>query len=204
MRNECSIIRDILPLYMENMVSADTSSFVEEHLEGCERCRAELEQLKSKNELEQVDSDAQNSDILPIKAFTRKWKRKKAVLVCSTIIATIAVMCCILFAVDHFVYQEKIMVNGAVYTQTGDKITELLAGSIEIGYLRGISHRTTGDPIGNFMATNLDEKYGGCPVYQSEDNDQMIYLEDYKGFYISFALTEYVSQAENDGWVPNG
>ena len=28
MKNECSIIRDILPLYVENMVSEDTSEFV--------------------------------------------------------------------------------------------------------------------------------------------------------------------------------
>lgn len=43
MKNECSIIRDILPLYVENMVSEDTSEFVKEHLESCPACRAELE-----------------------------------------------------------------------------------------------------------------------------------------------------------------
>ena len=38
MKNECSIIRDILPLYVENMVSEDTSEFVKEHLERCPAC----------------------------------------------------------------------------------------------------------------------------------------------------------------------
>ena len=47
MRNECNIIRDILPLYADKMVSADTASFVEEHLIGCAECRAELEKLKA-------------------------------------------------------------------------------------------------------------------------------------------------------------
>ena len=46
MKNECNIIRDILPLYVEDMVSADTSAFVEEHLEKCAECRAELEDMK--------------------------------------------------------------------------------------------------------------------------------------------------------------
>ena len=46
MKNECSIIRDILPLYVENMVSEDTSEFVKEHLESCPACRAELEKLR--------------------------------------------------------------------------------------------------------------------------------------------------------------
>ena len=52
MKNECNIIRDILPLYVENMVSADTSAFVEEHLEKCAECRAELEDMKKSNGLE--------------------------------------------------------------------------------------------------------------------------------------------------------
>lgn len=34
MKNECSIIRDILPLYVENMVSEDTAEFVKGHLEA--------------------------------------------------------------------------------------------------------------------------------------------------------------------------
>lgn len=47
MKNECSIIRDILPLYVENMVSEDTAEFVKEHLESCPVCRAELENCGS-------------------------------------------------------------------------------------------------------------------------------------------------------------
>ena len=46
MRNECNIIRDILPLYAEDMVSPDTVSYVEEHLKSCEACRREYEQAK--------------------------------------------------------------------------------------------------------------------------------------------------------------
>lgn len=61
MKNECSIIRDILPLYVENMVSEDTSEFVKEHLESCPACRAELEKLLEPVEVQtepQPDMDA--------------------------------------------------------------------------------------------------------------------------------------------------
>ena len=34
MKNECSIVQDILPLYVEDMVSEDTAGFVKEHLRG--------------------------------------------------------------------------------------------------------------------------------------------------------------------------
>lgn len=30
MKNECNIVRDILPLYLEDMVSEDTANFIKE------------------------------------------------------------------------------------------------------------------------------------------------------------------------------
>ena len=51
MKRECSIVRDVLPLYFENMVSEDTAVFVKEHLENCSDCAAELECLKSGKKL---------------------------------------------------------------------------------------------------------------------------------------------------------
>ena len=40
MKNECSIVRDLLPLYAEGMLSEDSAAFVKEHLDTCEECRA--------------------------------------------------------------------------------------------------------------------------------------------------------------------
>ena len=46
MKIRCEIIRDILPLYAEDIVSGDTREMVEEHLKNCESCKAELNILK--------------------------------------------------------------------------------------------------------------------------------------------------------------
>ena len=81
-------------------------------------------------------------------------------------------------------------------TQKGENIASLPANSTELGYLRSITHNSTSDPSIDFTATNLDEKYAGCPIYQLEGG-QTIYLEDYSGFYIPFELTEYIAQQEN-------
>ena len=196
MRTLCNIIRDLLPLYAEGITSADTVFFVEEHLKDCAECRAALDGMKTPSDAEKAASDLPDSDAMPLRTLRRKWQRKQAVLVCLTLITATAVFCCGLFAAEHFLYQERIMVNGAIYTQTDDAVTELPAGSVEIGYLRGISHRSRGYPIGNFMATNLDETYGGCPIYQIEDSDKMIYLKDYSRSYIPFVFTEYMAQPE--------
>ena len=81
MRNECNIIRDILPLYADKMVSADTESFVEEHLIGCAECRAELEKLKVADVIESAVSDAENNDEKRLKAFAGKINRKRHIVI---------------------------------------------------------------------------------------------------------------------------
>lgn len=47
MKISCEIIRDILPLYAEDMVSQPTREMVEEHLGECEDCTRELEAMKN-------------------------------------------------------------------------------------------------------------------------------------------------------------
>lgn len=42
----CSVINDLLPLYADNALSRDSRALVEEHLEGCKFCTAELEGMK--------------------------------------------------------------------------------------------------------------------------------------------------------------
>lgn len=81
MRNECNIIRDILPLYIDEIVSEDTISFVEEHLEKCAACRAELESMKAPNALEKAVSDTRATNEKPLKTFAKKWNRKKRIVI---------------------------------------------------------------------------------------------------------------------------
>lgn len=47
MKITCDIIGDLLPLYAEELTSADSAALVEEHLTGCEHCRKTLESLKT-------------------------------------------------------------------------------------------------------------------------------------------------------------
>lgn len=80
MNQNCSIVRDLLPLYTENMLSTDSKSFVEEHLKDCPECQAELEALKSDAVVEaSVKSTAnQNTDeALPLKKMKKTLHKKK-------------------------------------------------------------------------------------------------------------------------------
>ena len=69
MRDKCNLIKDILPLYVEDMVSADTREFVSEHLEHCAECHAEFERMqKATKFIPDTDPD---TDIVPLKRVKR-------------------------------------------------------------------------------------------------------------------------------------
>jgi len=96
MRNECNIIRDILPLYVENMVSEDTSEFVKEHLESCPACRAELEKLREPVEVQtepQPDMDA-----APLKRLKKALLMKKVQAILCTAAVLLALMLSVITA----------------------------------------------------------------------------------------------------------
>lgn len=46
MNKECEIVRDLLPLYAENMASRGSRELIESHLPGCNSCHEELLRMK--------------------------------------------------------------------------------------------------------------------------------------------------------------
>lgn len=40
MKNNCEIIQDLIPLYLDGCASASSASMVEEHIDQCRECRA--------------------------------------------------------------------------------------------------------------------------------------------------------------------
>lgn len=129
MKNECSIIRDILPLYVENMVSEDTSEFVKEHLESCPVCRAELEKLREPVEVQtepQPDMDA-----APLKRLKKALLMKKV----QTILCTAAVLLALMLSVisfltapEYFAYSPELVTvteeaNGALTLSFSNEVT---------------------------------------------------------------------------------
>ena len=85
MKKECSIVRDLLPLYVEQMVSADTGEFVKEHLEGCGECLAEYERIKQPRSLDEDRRKVENREAAaPLVNLKQKlWKQKVKTVLCT-------------------------------------------------------------------------------------------------------------------------
>ena len=85
-RISCNTIRDILPLYVDEVVSAETREIVEEHLDDCEACRKWCADMKSRVVIP-VESDTK-----PLKAFKHAWKRKRFLISVISVVLTLTVV----------------------------------------------------------------------------------------------------------------
>ena len=74
MSKECEIIRDLLPLYADDVVSDASREIIEDHLPDCPECNAYLKQIKD-NELERKLQEEKNA---VIEYGTKKFKRRSA------------------------------------------------------------------------------------------------------------------------------
>lgn len=61
----CDTAQDLMPLYVDDVLSPSSRELVEEHLAGCENCAARLEQLKTETVVSTFE------DVKPMKKFKR-------------------------------------------------------------------------------------------------------------------------------------
>lgn len=57
MKLSCHVIRDLLPLYHDDVCSRDSRMLVDEHLEGCVECAGLLRELRGEIEIEHEEPD---------------------------------------------------------------------------------------------------------------------------------------------------
>lgn len=78
MKTECSVVRDLLPLYVEDMVSTETAQYVKSHLAECPECQAELESLKEGGGLTAIEKKptVEATEAKPFKIIMKRMNRQ--------------------------------------------------------------------------------------------------------------------------------
>ena len=75
MKKECEIINDLLPNYVENLVSEETKKFVNEHISNCEQCKKQLEILREdRNKINLKSKDEQKIELDYLKKYNKCTK----------------------------------------------------------------------------------------------------------------------------------
>lgn len=76
MKTDCCVIRDLLPLYAEDLVSDETAVYIRLHLQDCQDCNAEYEQMqKEESDRARAVNKPIDSDIKPFKKIMKKANR---------------------------------------------------------------------------------------------------------------------------------
>ncbi|HHY28156.1 MAG TPA: hypothetical protein GX523_15680 [Desulfitobacterium dehalogenans] len=73
MKISCEIIKDLLPLYHDNVCSNDSKTLVEEHLAYCDSCKAELQTMD--DELLMSHGEQNLNEAEAVKKLSDRWRK---------------------------------------------------------------------------------------------------------------------------------
>lgn len=87
MKHNCEIVRDLLPLYAEQIASPASTALVEEHLAECPACRAELQRMEKPVTVQpEPQADA------PLKTIQIALTRRRVHTILVTLLVVLAVV----------------------------------------------------------------------------------------------------------------
>lgn len=108
MKISCDIIRDVLPLYAEDMVSNATKEMVDDHLCECDGCSKELENLKK-------------SQKLPVEANVASLKRVGDSIRRRRILAVMAVF----LLIATVLIGGALLLDATIYLSSGEAVEDI-------------------------------------------------------------------------------
>lgn len=106
---KCSIIRDLLPLYCDNLTSADSNEEIENHLRNCTECTEIYENISR----EDITMTEQDKNIKPLKKVKKQFLIR---LICGILGAAV-----ILYGVFMFVFWGVIPISSDKLSWTFDE-----------------------------------------------------------------------------------
>ena len=97
---KCTIIQDVLPLYIDEVVSEDTKEMVDDHLQHCVTCQKEYESME-----QDLYIPVENKVSL-FKNISKKWRKKKVIISLVSILVTAIIL---MGAFSYVVYYETVI-----------------------------------------------------------------------------------------------
>ena len=178
MKITCNIIRDLLPLYAEDLVSEDTRVMVDEHLRECEDCTKQFGIIKKAAQIP-VDVDAG-----ALKRVENTIRRKRVLAVLTALMLALTIVLGTALLLDARIYLTA--------EQAVDSVELLEDGSVFIrltNYVIGYgSSRYPDNNIGFIAWTNLTKLLFGSKEHLSYEEfksrnpacETQLTEEDYK------------------------
>lgn len=200
---KCEIVKDLLPLYIDNICSKESVEEIEEHLKSCESCQATLKNYKAEIEVEkEVAFDLK--DIDPFKKLRADLKRVRITnIVLGTILSLIAIIIGLL-SIGEFTESDFIPSFNTVRASLDAKSkTELLLdGNIKAYMSDVVADENAAEAIQEFFNMYLESKtieykvsdigYGGVKANNRHNPiaEIQMFTDDGSEFRVQYIFTE--------------
>ncbi len=148
MKQECSIVRDLLPLYVEDMVSPETAEFVRGHLAACETCQAEVQRLRQPPDVTPPTQEERPE--APLRRLQRKLllKRIQSALLAGGFVLVVLLSAFAILSAPRYV----------PYTAQLLEVTEQADGSLTITFDQAVTQCQV-ESLGTQEPDNQSESY---------------------------------------------
>lgn len=171
-RNECNIIQDILPLYIDGIASEDSAAYIEEHITKCEKCKKMLDDMKTPTEVEKVCEKDVVKDISPLKAMKKQMRLKNIKTAFVSAVAAILTLCILVITILTSIVQSELFYTNETKPKTLSDKMELVSC---IDYFNLWHNRTVEFEVGDSVNTSLVDKYTKPAleylINENKDND---------------------------------
>lgn len=91
MKISCEIVKDLLPLYHDDVCSKESCSAVEEHLQECTACKKYLDSMNGDFNPKHIEKTAEQAKCDTLKGIKKKLFRKKVLISLVSVLCAIAV-----------------------------------------------------------------------------------------------------------------
>ena len=93
-KNDCNVVRDLMPLVLDRVASDESRALVEEHMGSCEECRKQYEEMKAElPEETRAEYEAEQRNIMEAlkatRANQRKRKRRHLIVIFAVVLAAV-------------------------------------------------------------------------------------------------------------------
>ena len=154
-KNDCNVVRDLMPLVIDRAASDESREFVEAHIVGCAECREQYDAMKADlpddTRAEYEEEQKQFMDAL--KAVRKKKRRRRTRRIALTALCCTAAVLLGLFAYDALFWKYTSPVDNGLYSLS---MSELKDGRYVVTVDAG---RTNFDTMTESTEVLIDGRY---------------------------------------------
>ena len=130
-KNDCNVIRDLMPLVLDRVASDESRGLVEEHMETCEECRTEYEKMKADMPQETLAEyeEEQRTIVEALKKAKRQKRMRLFRRIVLPVVLSIAVLIGGLMLYGYLFVWPSVPVENDLYTLS---LAQLKDGTIDV------------------------------------------------------------------------